>query len=122
MNADEHADLCSVAEQIPLHCMVGTGEVMTGGVSALLLIVPLFKSGTCAMLVQCGALLQQLSFILPENLSILLFFYKSAQHSSCMTKLFFIHITSLDHNRRFQDRHALQRKEELTLLCWRVLI
>ena len=75
MNADEHADLCSVAEQIPLHCMVGTGEVMTGGVSALLLIVPLFKSGTCAMLVQCGALLQQLSFILPENLSILLFFF-----------------------------------------------
>ena len=39
-----------------------------------------------------------------------------------MTKLFFIQITSLDHNRRFQDRHALQRKEELTLLYWRVLI
>ena len=39
-----------------------------------------------------------------------------------MTKLFLIHIISLDHNRRFQDRHALQRKEELTLLYWRVLI
>ena len=68
MNADEHADLRSVLEQIPLHCMVGTGEVMTGGVSALLLIVPLFKSGTCAMLVQCGALVEQVRFILPEDL------------------------------------------------------
>ena len=104
------------------HCMVGTGEVMTGGVSALLLIVPLFKSGTCAKLVQCGALVEQVRFILPENLFYFFFIYKSVQRSSCMTKLFFIHIISLDHNRRFQDRHALHRKEELTLLYWRVLI
>ena len=95
---------------------------MTGGVSALLLIVPLFKSGTCAMLVQCGALVEQVSFILPENLFYFFYIYKSVQRSSCMTKLFFIHIISLDHNRRFQDRHALHRKEELTLLYWRVLI
>ena len=52
------------------HCMVGTGEVMTGGVSALLLIVLLFKSGTSTMPAQCGALVQQLSFILLEKLSI----------------------------------------------------
>ena len=70
MNADEHADLRSVVEQIPLHCMVGTGEVMTGGVSALLLIVLLFKSATSVMPAQCGALVQQLSFILLEKLSI----------------------------------------------------
>ena len=74
MNADEHADLRNVAEQIPLHCMVGTGEVMTGGVSALLLIVLLFKSATSVMpAAQCGALVQQLSFILLENLSIVFF-------------------------------------------------
>ena len=54
------------------HCMVGTGEVMTGGVSALLLIVLLYKSATSVMPVLCGALVQQLSFILPENLSIVL--------------------------------------------------
>ena len=50
--------------------MVGTGEVMTGGVSALLLIVLLFKSATSVVPVLCGALLQQVSFILPENLTI----------------------------------------------------
>ena len=74
MNADEHADLRNVAEQIPLHCMVGTGEVMTGGVSALLLIVLLFKSATSVVPAQCSALVQQLSFILLENLSIFFFF------------------------------------------------
>ena len=120
MNADEHADLRSVVEQIPLHCMVGTTEVMTGGVSALLLIVLLFKSGTSVMPAQCGALVQQLSFILPEILSIFFHIYKSAQHSSCMTRLFFINILSTTEDSRTD--HALQRKEELTLQYWRVLI
>ena len=69
---------------------------------------------------QCGALFQQLSFILPEILSIFFHIYKSAQHSSCMTRLFFINILSTTEDSRTD--HALQRKEELTLQYWRVLI
>ena len=120
MNADEHADLRSVVEQIPLHGWHRWGDdrrsVSIVADRPLVQVWHLCNAGA----VRRPSWTSEFHF---TGKSILFFFiYKSVQRSSCMTKLFFIQITSLDHNRRFQDRHALQRKEELTLLYWRVLI
>ena len=66
MNADEHADLRSVVEQIPLHGWHRWGDDRRS--VSIVADRPLVQVWHLCKLVQCGALVEQVRFILPEDL------------------------------------------------------